>query len=284
MSQSYHSNLICQSSSKAVVQSEGRGGFNGCPDRTTSDLLYLNSNNTTEKLNLLSPYHQKQALVQIENASRFINKIGIERVGFLTLTFADNVEDHKEAYRRFCSMRNHFLSKHFGAWVMVKERQKRGAWHYHLLVDCFFDIRTGIDWNEIRNGKYSSASLGLRNYWDLLRENLPKYNFGRSELLPIESNVEGMSKYVGKYISKHLDVRREEDKGVRLFSASKGQILSSTKFSWNTKGGKLWRSQLKAFCNYYGFKSTDKLKDQFGSHWAYFLADDIINFGGNNDV
>ena len=279
MKQSYHSSHKSQSASMGVSKT-----FPGSQTCDRDSLLYLNSNNTNEKLNLLSSYHLKQALVQCENASRFIEKTGVERVGFLTLTFADNVSDHKEAYRRFCSMRNRLLSKHFGAWVMVKERQKRGAWHYHLLVDCFFDIRTGINWEEIHNGKYSSASQVLRNYWDLLRNELPKYNFGRSELLPIESTVEGMSKYIGKYISKHVGARREEDKGVRLFSASRGQILSSTKFSWNTKGGKKWRSQLKAFCNHYGFKSSDELKDQFGSHWAYFLADDIINFGGEENV
>ena len=112
-------------------------------------LLHLNSNNTItpsqNPLNLLTPYHRKQAYSLHENVEKFIKLFGLGCVGFLTLTFKDNVTDHKEAYRRFNSLRSNFLNKIFPDYMLVKERQKRGAWHYHLLVGLNADIRTGFD-------------------------------------------------------------------------------------------------------------------------------------------
>lgn len=269
--------------------------FEDTQDRES--LPCLNSNNCTEfsqnPLNLLSPYHRKQALIQAENTERFINYIGINRVGFLTLTFVDNVTDYKEASKRFGSLRAHFFH-FFGHWILVKEKQKRGAWHYHLLIDTLQDIRTGFNWElyiesitlrkkgkpyrHIERAAFRSASPALKSIWKELRENLYLYNFGRSELLPIRTNAEGTAKYIGKYVSKHVSKRIDSDKGARLFSASQGQLLSNTKFSWNTEGGKEWRRKLKMFCEeVLQVPDTDHLKERFGKRWAYHLADDIYN-------
>ena len=95
-------------------------------------VLYLNSNisdNTTENevqdnLNSLSPYHQKSAFILSENVHRFCALYGLERCGFLTLTFPDNVQDHKEASRRFNNMNRRFLSRFYGEWIWARERQK----------------------------------------------------------------------------------------------------------------------------------------------------------------
>lgn len=255
----------------------------------------LNSNNDTESEFValessiaLSPYNKKQVFAIAENVERFVNEIGLERVGFLTLTFRDNVTDHKEAYRRFKSLRNHLSEFGFGQWLLVKERQKRGAWHYHLLIDCGLDIRTGIDWDKVQPGDgskpdYRSVCPGLRSIWKLMRESLPKYGFGAAHLLPVRSNAEAMGKYVSKYLSKHMEGgkvsgKRFEDKGVRLFSASKGLVRSSTKFAWNTPGAKEWRRKLALFTEVVlGFESTDQIKVKYGPRWAYHLSDSIFN-------
>lgn len=239
-------------------------------------LLYLSSNNTDEteskSLNLLTPYHKKQAYILNENCKRFIDIHGLSNVGFLTLTFPDNVTDPAEARRRFWNMRKCLLSKFFGDWILVKERQNRGAWHYHILVDCHCDIRTGIDFNEIENGKYGSASERLRALWSLLRNRLPRYGFGRSELLPIKSSSEAVARYVGKYISKHIGARKDQDKGVRLVSYSSNQVKSSVKLAWNTEGGKEWRRKLKTFATKTKCYDLKALKLTFGRSWAYHLA------------
>jgi hypothetical protein len=233
----------------------------------------------TENLSsLLSPYHRKAAHALAENVSALINSVGLERIGFLTLTFPDNVSDPKEAYNRFRSLNSHYLASHdqFGSWICVKERQKRGAWHYHILIDCGADIRTGVNWDEIKKGVYRSANNHLRSLWGELRTNLQKYGFGRSELLPVRENGEAMSKYVGKYISKHIGGRKDEDKGVRLVSYSKNWPRSNANFQWHTPNSQLWRKNLKAFAEFFECYSLLALKERFGPRWAYHLAESII--------
>lgn len=253
-----------------------------------SSLLYLNSNNSTESIfsetSKLSPYHRKQAFCLSDNCERFIAKVGLSHVGFLTLTFPDNVTDNKEAGRRFNIFRLHFLSRFFGAWMLVKERQQRGAWHYHLLIDCRTDIRTGVNWDELEKankargrGNYSkAASPVLRSIWSILRERLPAYGLGRSELLPIRTTAEATSKYLGKYISKHIGAREEKDKGVRLTSYSADFSKSTPKMSWNSAGGKEWRRKVAKFAVRLGYPSPYELQAQFGATWAFNLQDYIM--------
>ena len=255
-------------------------------DRTdhSDPLLYLYSNNSDETLNILQPYQKKAVHVLYANCDKFINEIGLDNVGFLTLTFPDNVTDHKEASRRFDNMRRRFLSEHFGKWMWVKERQKRGAWHFHILIDCKLNIREGINFEEIGNGNYRSANNSLRNLWKTIRTETKKYGFGRTELLPVKSNTEGMARYVGKYISNHTENRKPIDKGVRLTGYSKDFIRSSPKFAWNTENAKKWRANVKLFFTHImGYPesmhelATKILKDRFGPSWAYHLQDEIMN-------
>lgn len=243
-------------------------------------LLYLNSNNSIvdSRLNSvnLTSYHKKQAFILAENVDKFVKMVGLNKVGFLTLTFPDNVIDPKEAQRRFNSFKTNFMSKFFGDWMLVKERQLRGAWHYHILIDCRIDIRSGINWDEIhpprgKRAKYSSACPALRSIWRLLRERLPAYGFGRSELLPIRKTSDAISLYMGKYISKHLSSRAEEDKGVRLVSYSSKWPKSSVNMAWNTKGAKEWRRKVKKFADKVGVSEMSQMAKEFGPRWAYHL-------------
>ena len=90
--------------------------------------------------------------------------------------------------------------------------KRRGAWHLHVLVLLPYDIRTGVDF----------APPYLRAVWRELRIKCKAYGFGRHELLPIKSNADAMAQYIGKYISKHLGSRKDEDKGKRLIASSSG--------------------------------------------------------------
>jgi hypothetical protein len=247
-------------------------------------LLYLNSNNCLESnlsiLPQLSPYHRKQAFCLSDNCERFIALVGLSRVGFLTLTFPYNVTDNKIASQRFASLNKNFLSRFFGAHMLVKERQKRGAWHYHILIDCRVDIRTGINWDDIHPAagrpKYTSACPALRSIWSILRERLPAFGFGRSELLPIRTTAEATSKYLGKYISKHIGAREDRDKGVRLTSYSADFPKSTPKLSWNTIGGKEWRRKAAKFATLLGHDSPFDLQSHYGPSWAFKLQEYIM--------
>ncbi len=262
-------------------------------------------------LKLLSPYHKKQAETLHLNVKRVVDLAPtVGHIGFLTLTFKDNVTDHKEAYKRFRSMNTNFLFKSplFGEWVCVKERQKRGAWHYHLIVQLSEDIRTGFDFKQYGkacqlkyfnvpylsplNAPYRkemkkamrSVPPYLFGIWRTLREELPKYGFGRSELLPVLSNEDGLARYIGKYIGKHMGERQRSDKGVRLVNYSKNWVKNSPKFQWYSENTQKWRKNLKMFVNRYGGGSQNedeamlKMKMLYGPHWLFNLAPHIMQF------
>lgn len=229
--------------------------------------------------NLLTPYHRRQAHTLFSNVERLITKVApsVDHVAFMTLTFPDNVEDPEEAYSRFRSMNSNFLSSwEVLDWVCVKERQKRGAWHYHLIAVFKEDVRTGVDFEQLAEGNYSSASPYLRRIWKELREALPKYGFGRSEVLPVKTNAEAMARYVGKYVSKHIDSRAEEDKGVRLISYSKGWERNSVNFAWHTENSQEWRRKLALFASYVGCDDIYQVSDKLGPCWAYRYAETIM--------
>lgn len=66
---------------------------------------------------------------------------------FLTLTYRENMQD----YDRFLSDFEEFVSRVRDvfpgfAYVAVAERQKRGAWHVHLVTNIHMDVR---QWSEL---------------------------------------------------------------------------------------------------------------------------------------
>jgi hypothetical protein len=73
------------------------------------------------------------------------NKYGTNKIGFLTLTFADDVQCHKEATKRFNSLATNILKNKYLSWISISERQKSGRWHFHLVVVCKNDIRRGLN-------------------------------------------------------------------------------------------------------------------------------------------
>lgn len=44
-----------------------------------------------------------------------------------------------------------------------------------------------FDHDQVRKGNYSSAAKELRRIWKQFREVLPRYGFGRHQLLPVKS-------------------------------------------------------------------------------------------------
>lgn len=246
----------------------------------------LNSNNCTGSplteaqkadLNRLSTSHRKTAFALAENVSRLCRVYGIERIGFLTLTFADHVTCAKEASRRYHSLRTHVLVGRYVETICVMERMKSGRIHYHLLVVLAVDVRTGFDFEQAANRVYASANDKLRAEWTFWRSNARKYGFGRTELLPVKSNGEGLSKYVGKYIAKHIDARESRDKGVRLVRYSKGANACGTKFQFRSPRSRLWRWQVGEFAKRSGCTDLASIKERFGPRWAYHQRSYIMS-------
>lgn len=265
----------------------GAGGTCGArlpaPPSAPDGLPCLSSNNSTEGseggtvagVETLSPtaYHRRAAFVLEANVKEFVRKFGINHCGFLTLTFPDQVEDFREAQERFNSLATHYLRERFGRYVCVVETQKSGRIHYHLLVTCQEDIRTGFDFEACEKRDYRSASDYLRGLWSDLRETMPKFGFGRSELLPIRTTAGGIANYVGKYLGKAITFRREDMGKARLVRYSQGWRVANAQFAWAGGKGPEWRAGLEKVGKANGAKDYEGVRALFGSRWAWYLME-----------
>lgn len=259
-------------------------------DSDTGELLPCRSLETTQSNGaekgtpaaLVGP-RKKVALALSWNVANLCKTWGIDRVGFLTLTFADHVTDPREAQRRFNSLATNVLRKRYPAFVAVLERQKSGRIHYHLLVVLPDDIRTGIDFDAIANGDYKTANKSLRLEWAYWRKTAPVFRFGRTELLPIKSDADALGQYVGKYIAKGQAFRTDADKGVRLVRYSGGARMATCKFAELNKYPNEWRAKVCTFVRQMAeayphrrIRDMDDLAFHFGSRWAYQYRDYIL--------
>lgn len=238
-----------------------------CHDRNNSD---------KEPGSSAPSQHAKTAFALTLNVEAMCARHGVEKVGFLTLTTPTSVSPH-EISRRFNSLARRFLKAFCVDYICVLERSPSGRVHLHLLVGLAHDIRTGFDFAAAARGDYRSACPALRSCWRQLRETLPGYGFGRHELMPIKGATKALARYVGKYISKHLDQRRVDDKGVRLVRYSSGARAASGRFSWNTAGARLWRRALAACALDLGFSSGRDFTEAFGRSWSFHLRNAIID-------
>jgi len=268
-----HDKVTQAEKSEDLRQADAAGGGAAGP----GPLPCLNSNNA-DKVDSSTSYDRRVAYALLLNVERYIEVVGLQNVGFLTLTFGDHVTDPKEAYKRFNSLRRRLLSDLFGpSWVSVPELQKSGRLHFHLLVDCQSDIRSDFDHERVSKGDYRSANSHLRGIWRELRTRLPKYGFGRSELLPIRTNVEGMAKYVSKYIGKGAELRQAQ-KGIRRVRYSRdGWKCCSMRFAWASAGAKLWRLKLAFLSAEMGFTTFRDWSRAFGPRWAFHLKEAIMD-------
>jgi hypothetical protein len=228
-----------------------------------------------EGFNRLSTNHRKTAFKLAKSVARLCGKYGVERVGFLTLTFAEHVTCAKLAGRRFSSLRTGVLAGRYVESICVLERMKSGRIHYHLLVVLAWDIRTGFNFEQAARRDYSSANEALRGEWAFWRRTAKLYRFGRTELMPVKSNEEGLSKYVGKYIAKHVGARETRDRGVHLVRYSRGASIGSNAFMFVSVRSRLWRYQVAEYARRNGCADIAELKAKFGVRWAYWKNAEI---------
>ncbi len=217
-------------------------------------------------IQLLASKKKKAAFALQTNIAALCEKYGTNKIGFLTLTFADNVQCHKEATKRFNSLATNVLKNKYLAWVRVSERQKSGRWHFHLVIACKHDIRRGLKFDELKNRNYKSANTALREQWAFWRNMAKKYKFGRTELLPIRKSGEAVAAYMAKYLTK--GERMADDKGARLVSySSKVLRVCTQRFSWCAGGAKRWRQACALFFMVYKI-TPDR-------YWCYKYGDQI---------
>jgi hypothetical protein len=202
----------------------------------------------------------------------FVARWGLEQLGFMTHTFAGKAPTIKEARRRWRSLRANALDGRYLSWLCVVQRGKFGRLHFHLVVVCRQDIRTGFDFKTVKRRDYRSASEYLRGEWAFWREACPKYNFGRCELLPVRTDAERASRYVARYIARHLRARFPEDKRARLisFADNAREGLGRQRLPLETGGPAVQR--LGGLIHDLGLSGIGELRARLSRRWRSKLA------------
>jgi hypothetical protein len=226
------------------------------------------------------PEYQKRVASMIAaEIESLAHIIGVHRMGFMTLTFADHVVERDEASDRYRSLRSNVFAKRYELGMSQWERQRSGRLHVHLVLAMPEDIQTGVDFAAIARGDYRSAPKKLLDEWRFLRETVPSYGFGRTELLPVKSTAQALGRYVGGYLSKSYAHRSEQDEGRRLvgfFGYGRAKHLhrrAGLHFAWNSAKARIYRMEIATFAAVFGILDHAEMAKVFGPKWAYFLRE-----------
>lgn len=109
---------------------------------------------------------------------------------------------------------NHF--RHHGhkfKYLIVPERHKNGAWHFHALLENYKNETENF---YTRKNKYITVSELKSKKKDKNRKFIVRYKLGRSEIAPIKDKTK-MSSYIKKYITKELI----QDKNAKRYWSSR---------------------------------------------------------------
>lgn len=237
----------------------------------------------------LTPYHKKQAYVLYMEVERMCKTYGVDRVGFMTLTVPNDKDgkcpNEKEIMRRFNNLNRRVFERYVEAIRVIEWGTVGGRPHLHLLVVMPFDIRSGVQWKETKAGyKPVIETIGkdLREEWAYLRKTLPRYGFGRHELLPVRTSQEACSRYVGGYVKKGV-LRRPDGCKVRLFACIKVETrAASTCFAWASPNSRKWRNGVRILAQAFDLKYED-LRSKFGPRWAYLWKEHIFRLARQHE-
>jgi hypothetical protein len=183
-------------------------------------------------------------------------------IALIHLTFRYKIS-HKEVSRRFNSLNSGYFNKspYFnGRTIRVDEIPDEGQWHIHLLKTLTVDIGDETNRKKVEN--------------DLLK-NLRKYKFGYITKVEVVQDKKKIKNYLSKGLKK---ARTKKTKGVRLVSYSRGSYWHSAKHQQLTPASKKLRQNSKAFAGFHNIHDENEMADRFGKRWAYYYAEDIMNF------
>lgn len=212
---------------------------------------------------MLSGSRKRMAYVVAHEIEVMAKAFGVEHLGFLTLTFADEVLEVKEAEKRWHSFQNNWLRHRYPRGVAVREAMKSGRIHFHAVVVTRFVCRYGP---------------ALSDEWDELRRICPAYQFGRHELRPIRKSGVAVARYLAKYLTKDYAKGRR----VKFWGYDNGrERKASPRFGWATGAGCVWRAKIAKLASVLGIKDSGGFADKYGSRWAWGLKEAIANCEGD---
>ena len=147
---------------------------------------------------------------------------------FATFTFDPsnskvNGEENRKDFQKMSSLLKNWLKteqlnhlRRHGRkflYLIVPERHKNGAWHFHALLEGYQNETEGF---YTRKNPYITVSELKKTKKDKNRKFILRYKLGRSEIAPIKDKTK-MSSYIKKYITKELI----QDKNAKRYWASR---------------------------------------------------------------
>lgn len=189
--------------------------------KVKSNIKDLDIDNLKKKDILDQEEDKKELIPGIEKEKKILNrniirtKINCQRLAkanaddwksFITLTYAENMQDLKQAKRDLnFFVKNVKKIKDDFKYIAIPEFQKRGAIHFHLLSNL--DIQDNcIIIKQKSNKKYYDVK-----YW----------NKGFTSFEPIKGDIKKIIGYISKYMTKECDNRLF---GIRRFTSSQNLI------------------------------------------------------------
>jgi len=135
-----------------------------------------------------------------------------------TLWTKDEAEVHFKPFRDLCSRRGIAL-------LVIWERQKRGSWHPHCLIDRFLDINWVRSWMVSRGW-----GRQMRVEW-LTRHTRTSMSGGVLRAERYHPGMQKVIRYLTKYLSKSVHSTAGCDKK-KVFGGSRDSKAGSTAFKW----------------------------------------------------
>ena len=170
------------------------------------DFQESNKNNDCVKNNNLNDIEHRNIIRTKLNCQRLAKANAKDWTSFITLTYAENMQDIKQAKIEL----NYFIKnvkkvKKDFKYIAITEFQKRGAIHFHLLTNLSLQDNYIII-KQKDNNKYYNVK-----YWSK----------GFTSFEPLYNDLKKVIGYISKYMTKDCDSRLF---GIRRFTSSQNLI------------------------------------------------------------
>jgi hypothetical protein len=171
----------------------------------------------------------------------------------LTLTFAENLTDKREAQKRFKPISD-WLDRRGIEWNGVWQQQKRGAWHLHILINKYVAI------GEFR-------AFAVKRGWGTFINLRGVGQAGGNTDFPDPAKL---ISYLCRYLTRAYTI--DVPDRVRLSAGKSVTKRGNCNFRWVGGLGRVWRMGCTAARNLCPQWNPPKYGDCEGQAWVWFAG------------
>lgn len=184
---------------------------------SSGEIKEFNFNNKKQKRNLLKTFENLRRLIRTNFDSDSQNQL------FVTLTYAENMQDSERLYKDFDKfmkrLKYKFTNRKF-EYIAVAEPQGRGAWHFHIMLKDTLNSVLFIDYSVLNElwglgyvdvKKLNSDDVGtyyVTYFTDLYNEKEKKRNKrARLSFYPTNFKFYRCSRGIEKPVKEKRDIK-----------------------------------------------------------------------------